>query len=78
MTSPEQPRTPAELCKQAISMANDAQTSAQALRAVTMAIVGLAGEVNKIGKRGLDLTVDRLTVFSATDLFDVPDDDTTD
>jgi len=44
-------RTPAELCKQALQTANDAQTIVSALRAVTMALVGIAGEVNQLGKR---------------------------
>jgi hypothetical protein len=58
---PDPRRTPAELCKQALKLADSSQSQLQALRAITTAIVGLAGEVNRLGKQSIDLRVNTIT-----------------
>jgi hypothetical protein len=55
-------RTPAELCKQAITLANDSQSNVGCLRAITMAICGLAGEVHQLGKQRSTIKIDTVDV----------------
>jgi hypothetical protein len=57
---PEPGRTPAELCKEALVMANQGQSQLPLLRAITVAIVGLAGEVNQLGKQSVNLRADTI------------------
>ena len=65
MTGTERPvqgRTPADLCKQALTLANDSQSQIGCLRAITMAICGLAGEVHELGKRKSNIHIKTIEV----------------
>ncbi len=59
---PEGRRTPQNLAKEAIEIANAACSVPQALKAVTMAIVALAGEVHALRDAKIDMHVERLFV----------------
>lgn len=65
---PENPRSPAAIARHALSMADGAQNTTQALKAVVTAIVALAGEVHQLGEskklQRVKVHADTLTVGS--------------
>jgi hypothetical protein len=60
VSRPEGPQTPRDLAKHALDLADSANTQNQALKAVTTAIVALAGEIHQLSLR--EVKVDKLSV----------------
>ncbi len=56
------PRTPQALAREAIEQSRAAKTNVEAMRAITMAIVALAGEVHALTDGGVSLKVETLPV----------------
>lgn len=76
LSRPEGPQSPRDLAKHALDLADGAQTQNQALKAVTTAIVALAGEIHLLSLREVQVenlsveNIDLVSVWQAAENFD--------